>query len=40
MLRTALMALARHYTPPRVAPRKNHAWGAEGYRPEAGDLGR
>jgi hypothetical protein len=38
MLRTALMALARHYTPPRVAKRKNHAWGAEGYRPDAADL--
>jgi hypothetical protein len=37
MLRTALMALARHYAPPRAAPRRNHAWGAEGYRPDAGD---
>ncbi|WP_428427965.1 DUF6456 domain-containing protein [Pararhizobium sp.] len=36
MLRTALMALARHYAPPRAAPR-SHAWGAEGYRPDAGD---
>ncbi|WP_245445622.1 DUF6456 domain-containing protein [Metarhizobium album] len=35
MLRTALLALARHYQPPR---RKTHAgighWGAEDYRPE------
>ncbi len=39
MLRTALMALARHYAPPPpAATRKNHAWGAEGYRPEAGDI--
>ena len=38
MLRTALMALARHYTPPRAASRRNHAWGAEGYRPEANDI--
>ncbi len=37
MLRTALMALARHYAPPRAAPRRNHAWGAEGYRPDAAD---
>lgn len=34
MLRTALMALARHYEPPRTADRRSHAWGAEGYRPE------
>ncbi|NKN39542.1 hypothetical protein HFC70_24655 [Agrobacterium sp. a22-2] len=34
MLRTALMALARHYAPP-AAPRHNKPrhWGAEGYRP-------
>lgn len=38
MLRTALMALARHYAPPRTDTRKSHAWGAQGYRPEAGDL--
>ncbi|WP_438749500.1 DUF6456 domain-containing protein [Pararhizobium sp. O133] len=34
MLRTALMALSRHYAPPRTADRRNHSWGAEGYRPE------
>lgn len=34
MLRTALMALARHYQPPRTVDRRSHAWGAEGYRPE------
>ncbi len=35
MLRTALMALSRHYDPPRhqQRPRMEH-WGAEGYRPE------
>ncbi|WP_431322771.1 DUF6456 domain-containing protein [Rhizobium sp. YTU87027] len=35
MLRTALMALSRHYNPPTPArrPRMEH-WGAEGYRPE------
>ena len=38
MLRTALMALARHYAPPRTDARRNHAWGAEGYRPEASDI--
>lgn len=34
MLRTALLALARHYAPPpaRQAPRHRH-WGAEDYRP-------
>ncbi|WP_348626629.1 DUF6456 domain-containing protein [Rhizobium sp. R711] len=34
MLRTALMALSRHYNPPTPArrPRMEH-WGAEGYRP-------
>jgi len=37
MLRTALMALARHYAPPRAAPRRSHAWGVEGYRPDAAD---
>jgi hypothetical protein len=38
MLRTALMALARHYAPPRTDVRRSHAWGAEGYRPEASDI--
>jgi hypothetical protein len=38
MLRTALMALARHYAPPRTDARRSHAWGAEGYRPEANDI--
>lgn len=33
MLRTALLALARHYNPPRRAARMQH-WGEEGYRPE------
>jgi hypothetical protein len=34
MLRTALMALARHYAPPSAADkRRSHHWGAEGYRP-------
>ncbi|MCF6370430.1 DUF6456 domain-containing protein [Rhizobium halophilum] len=33
MLRTALLALARHYTPPSASDRKSHRWGAEGYRP-------
>ncbi|WP_454853733.1 DUF6456 domain-containing protein [Rhizobium binxianense] len=32
MLRTALLALARHYNPP-ARPRTVH-WGADGYRPE------
>ncbi len=37
MLRTALMALARHYTPPAAhrSPRIEH-WGAEDFRPELG----
>jgi len=35
MLRTALLALARHYDPPRRAARMQH-WGDEGYRPEMG----
>jgi hypothetical protein len=34
LLRAALMALARHYAPPRQTPRKAHSWGAEGYRPD------
>ncbi|CAN7190879.1 DUF6456 domain-containing protein [Rhizobium sp. LjRoot98] len=38
MLRTALMALARHYTPPRKDAKRSHAWGAEGYRPQANDI--
>jgi hypothetical protein len=39
MLRAALMALARHYAPPRTAGRQSHVWGAEGYRPDATGLG-
>lgn len=41
LLRAALMALARHYAPPPPAspPRRTHAWGAEGYRPDL-DGGR
>jgi hypothetical protein len=34
MLRTSLMALARHYAPAASAGRRAHVWGAEGYRPE------
>jgi hypothetical protein len=35
MLRTALMALSRHYSPPRrSAPASMRHWGAEDYRPE------
>jgi hypothetical protein len=34
MLRTALLALARHYAPPSKNARRRHAWGAEGFRPE------
>ncbi|MDX3972984.1 DUF6456 domain-containing protein [Shinella sp.] len=34
MLRTSLMALARHYAPAARDGRRAHAWGAEGYRPE------
>jgi hypothetical protein len=33
MLRAALLALARHYTPPAPKPRTRH-WGDEGFRPE------
>lgn len=33
MLRTALLALARHYDPPRRSARMQH-WGEDGYRPE------
>ena len=35
MLRTALLALSRHYAPPRGPSRKreSHHWGADGYRP-------
>ncbi|WP_246103183.1 DUF6456 domain-containing protein [Rhizobium straminoryzae] len=33
MLRTALLALARHYAPPPGRPRR-HAWGAEDFRPQ------
>jgi hypothetical protein len=34
MLRTALLALARHYAPPPANARRRHAWGADGFRPE------
>lgn len=35
MLRTALMALARHYSPPRPErPGATRHWGADGYRPD------
>ncbi|WP_137132067.1 DUF6456 domain-containing protein [Rhizobium sp. FY34] len=34
MLRTALLALARHYAPPAPRSRSTHRWGVEGYRPE------
>jgi hypothetical protein len=35
MLRTALLALSRHYAPPQPSARKrdSHHWGADGYRP-------
>ncbi|MCO5731934.1 DUF6456 domain-containing protein [Rhizobium sp. SSA_523] len=33
MLRTALLALARHYAPPPPQPRRRHAWGGDGFRP-------
>lgn len=33
MLRTALLALARHYAPPAPARRQSHHWGADDYRP-------
>ena len=33
MLRTALLALARHYAPPAPQRRTSHHWGTEGYRP-------
>ena len=33
MLRTALLALARHYAPPAPKHRSSHHWGTEGYRP-------
>lgn len=38
LLRAALMALSRHYEPPPRPARSSHAWGGEGYRPEAGDI--
>jgi hypothetical protein len=38
MLRAALMALVRHYMPPRPASRQSHVWGAEGYRPDASGI--
>ncbi|MBD9371488.1 hypothetical protein IB238_02385 [Rhizobium sp. ARZ01] len=34
MLRAALMALSRHYAPEPSSKRHQHAWGAEGYRPD------
>ncbi|HEX2146380.1 MAG TPA: DUF6456 domain-containing protein [Pseudorhizobium sp.] len=37
MLRTALLALSRHYAPPpRASGRTSHHWGAAGYRPPIG----
>lgn len=36
MLRTGLMALARHYAPPARQSRREHRWGADDYRPELG----
>ncbi len=36
MLRTALMALARHYAPPFRRPPPMQHWGAQDYRPELG----
>ncbi|KQY28376.1 DUF6456 domain-containing protein [Rhizobium sp. Root483D2] len=39
MLRTALMALSRHYAPPRKDTRRSHVWGDEGFRPQAADAG-
>jgi hypothetical protein len=40
MLKTALAQLHRHYNPPAPpVKRRSHAWGAEGYRPEAGGAG-
>jgi hypothetical protein len=34
MLRTALLALGRHYDPPRPDPRRrSHSWGTDDYRP-------
>ncbi|MCR6498934.1 DUF6456 domain-containing protein [Shinella sp. CPCC 101442] len=33
MLRAALMALSRHYAPPKASGRRPHAWGAQGFRP-------
>ncbi|WP_075290191.1 DUF6456 domain-containing protein [Pararhizobium arenae] len=37
MLRTALMALSRHYQPPAKG-KAIHRWGAEGYRPDMRDA--
>ncbi len=37
MLRAALLALSRHYTPPPPRPRPRH-WGDEGFRPEIGSA--
>ncbi len=41
MLRTALMALSRHYTPPPrpTARRNGHHWGADDFRPAAEAYG-
>ena len=36
MLRAALLALARHYAPPPIRPRRRHHWGTEDFRPEIG----
>ncbi|MCP8897049.1 hypothetical protein KYK29_19145 [Shinella daejeonensis] len=38
MLRTALLALARHYAP-QSPVRRAHAWGGEGFRPDASGFG-
>jgi hypothetical protein len=40
MLRTALLALSRHYAPPvREGRHRIHHWGSEGFRPDAGSYG-
>ncbi|SIR16537.1 hypothetical protein SAMN05880582_10789 [Rhizobium sp. RU20A] len=33
MLRAALMALARHYAPPRSSGQRQHSWGTDDFRP-------
>lgn len=38
MLRTALLALERHYTPPATPTRRPHHWGSEGFRPQMSDA--